>query len=108
MERLHLSAGTHGERHAVTSQLLDVLGRIGAVEDTHQHSNKEMSIEFSIGADRAATLLLELGRLPLRLSDSSVAALTALPDGQTAAGWFVLTFVHREPDLRITAPAVPG
>jgi hypothetical protein len=108
VRRLHLSAGTRGERHGATSQRLDAVGRAGVVEDARQHSNKEISVRFSLPAGGAAALARALAELPLRLSDASAAELEAVPADEEAAGWLVITFVHDEPDLRVTAPAVPG
>jgi hypothetical protein len=106
--RLSLSAGTHGERHAVTSQVLDALGRVGVIEDARQHSNKQIAIRFEVSAGGVPALRASLADLPLRLSDASTAELAAAADGEAVAGWLVVTFVHGEPDLRVTAPAVPG
>ena len=92
----------------MTTQLLDAIGRVGVVEDARQHSNKEISIRFSLPAGGAAALALALAELPLRLADGGAAELEAVPADEEAAGWLVVTFVHDEPDLRVTAPAVPG
>jgi hypothetical protein len=108
VRRLHLSAATRDERHGVTSRLLDAVGRAGVVEDARQHSNKEISIRFSVAAGGAPALQEALAGLPLRLSDASASELGAVPAGEEASGWLVVTFVHDEPDLRVTAPAVPG
>jgi hypothetical protein len=106
--RFFLSAGTHGERHGVTAQLLDALGRVGFVEDARRHSNKEIAIRFELPAGGATALRDALAGLPLRLSAASVAELADLPEDQAATGWLVVSFVHGEPDLRVAAPAVPG
>jgi len=108
VRRLNLSAGSRGERHGVTTRLLDAVGCVGVVEDARQHSNKEISVRFSLAAGGAATLAQVLAELPMRLSDASAAELEAVPADEEAAGWLVVTFVHDEPDLRVTAPAVPG
>ena len=50
----------------------------------------------------------ELSELALRLSESSSAEFASAAETEPAAGWLVVTFAHNEPDLRITAPAVPG
>jgi hypothetical protein len=108
VRRLNLSAGSRGERHGVTTQLLDAVGRVGVVEDARQHSNKEISVRLSLPAGGAAALARALAELPLRLSDASAAELGAVSADEEAVGWLVVTFVHDEPDLRVTAPPVPG
>jgi hypothetical protein len=108
VQRLHLSAGTRGERRGVTTQLLDAVGRVGAVEDARQHSDKEIAIRFSLAAGGAAALQQALTELPPRLSEASAAELDAVPRDEEATGRLVVTFVHEEPELRVTAPAVPG
>ena len=108
MRRIHLSAGTHDQRHAVTTQVMDALGRVGVVEDARQHSNKEVAIRLSLAPGGMPALRTALAELPLRLSSASAAELAAAPEEEPATVWLVITFVHDEPDLRITAPAVPG
>ena len=109
MRRIHLSAGTHDQRHAVTTQVMDALGRVGVVEDARQHSNKEVAIRLSLAPGGMPALRTALAELPLRLSSASAAELAKSPPKEEAATvWLVITFVHDEPDLRITAPAVPG
>ena len=108
VRRIHLSAGTHDQRHAVSTQVLDALGRVGVVEDARQHSNKEVAIRFSLAPGGMPSLRSALAELPLRLSSASAAELTSPLDDEAATVWLVITFVHDEPDLRITAPAVPG
>ena len=88
--------------------MLDALGRVGAVEDARQHSNKEIAIRLSLAAGGLPALRDALAELPLRLSRASVAELASAPAGEPATVWLVLTFVHDEPDLQVTAPAVPG
>ena len=108
MQSLHLSAGTHAERHAVTTKALDAIGRVGVVEDARQHSNKEVAIRFGLAAGRTAALAAELDQLPIRLGADSAAALAAVRDDEPVGGWLVIAFVHAEDDLRVTMPAVPG
>jgi hypothetical protein len=105
---LYLSAGTHATRHGITTQVLDAIGRAGVVEDARQHSNKEIAIRFALPAGGVPKLRRELSELALRLSESSSAELASAAETEPAAGWLVVTFAHNEPDLRITAPAVPG
>jgi hypothetical protein len=106
--RLHLDASTQAPRHAFTTALLDAIGRAGTVEDARQHSNKQVSIRLSLAPGRADALRGELEALPLRLSDASRTTLQGAPPDAPADGWLVVTFLHDEPDLRVTAPAVPG
>ena len=108
VSRVYLSAGTHAERHAVTTRVLDALGRVGVVEDARQHSNKQVAIRFATAPGRVGALRQELADLPLRLSEASSAELLALSEHEEASGWLVITFVHGDPDLRIAQPAVPG
>jgi hypothetical protein len=109
VRRIHLSAGTHDQRHAVTTQVMDALGRVGVVEDARQHSNKEVAIRLSVAPGGIPALRIALAGLPLRFSSASAAELAKSPPEEEAATvWLVITFVHDEPDLRITAPAVPG
>lgn len=108
MGRIYLSAGTHDPRHAVTTRLLDALGRVGVVEDARQHSNKEIALRLSLAAGAMAALRDAFAELPLRLSRASAEELASAPDDEAVSVWLVVTFVHDEPDLRITAPAVPG
>jgi len=108
VRRISLSAGTHDQRHAVTTQVLDALGRVGVVEDARQHSNKEIAIRFSLAPGGMPALRTALAELPLRLSEASTAELASPSEEEAATGWLVITFVHGEPDLRIAAPAVPG
>jgi len=108
VRRIHLSAGTHDQRHAVTTQVMDALGRVGVVEDA-RHSNKEVAIRLSLASGGMPALRTALAELPLRLSAASAAELAkSPPEKEAATVWLVITFVHDEPDLRITAPAVPG
>jgi len=44
----------------------------------------------------------------LRLSEASAAELASAPEDEAATVRLVMTSVHGGPDLRITAPAVPG
>jgi hypothetical protein len=108
VQRIHLSGGTRVERHAVTTQALDAIGRVGVVEDARQHSNKEIAIRFTAPAGRITLLRDELAQLPVRLTDAAAAELAALQDDEPVAGWLVIAFVHSEDDLRVVAPAVPG
>ena len=108
MQRIHLSGGTRAERHAVTTQALDAIVRVGAVDDARQRSNKEIAIRFTAPAGRIAVLRHELAQLPVRLTDTAAAELAALRDDEPVAGWLVIAFVHSEDDLRVVAPAVPG
>ena len=108
VRRIHLSAGTHDQRHAVSTRVLDALGRVGVVEDARQHSNKEVAIRFSLAPGGMPAFRKALAELPLRLSLASAAELASAPEEEPATVWLVITFVHDEPDLRITAPAVPG
>jgi hypothetical protein len=108
VRRIHLSAGTHDQRHAVTTRVLDALGRVGVVEDARQHSNKEVAIRLSLAPAGMPDLRKALEELPLRLSSASAAELASAAEEDATTVWLVITFVHDEPDLRITAPAVPG
>ena len=87
---------------------MDALGRVGVVEDARQHSNKEIAIRFSLAPSGMPELRKALAELPLCLSSASAAELASPPEEEAATVWLVITFVHNEPDLRVTAPAVPG
>jgi hypothetical protein len=108
VRRLHLSAGTHSSRHAVTTEVLDALGRVAVIEDARQHSNKEIAIRFTISPGGVPAFRRTISELALRLSEASAVELAHVPDEEPVDGWLVVTFVHGEPDLRVVVPAVPG
>jgi len=111
---LQLAAVTSHSRHALVSQLTEVLNNLGSVLDSHQFSNLALAIHFEISAQRVSHLRPSLLALPMSFSDSSITALETIERAQASElpadilGSINITFAHNEPDLLMHIPAVPG
>jgi hypothetical protein len=112
-QRLSIEGVTQHPRHEVIAAVSQaILGAGGFIMDSRFFSNLAVFIAFEIESDKLARLWNALTALPVNFS--------ALPDGlvtesaSTVAvgteinGHLSIRFVHQEPDLRISVPAVPG
>jgi hypothetical protein len=117
MALIFLEGFTRHERHEATLLLTDAVSRAGWVLDCTQHSNKAVTLRFEVEPHRASVLAEELAKLPVKLSAETVEKLNALVESERRQPEktepplhcsFNLSFLHEEPDLRLTVPSVPG
>lgn len=114
MTPLRLAAVSSHPRHALVGQVLEALNELGWVLDSHPYSNLALAIHFELSSRQLHRLRAGLTALPLKLSESSLAALAELEGApamelpEAVPGSLHLTFQHAEPVLRSEIPAVPG
>ena len=104
------SAISRQERNLVTTFTFDCIHDAGGwVDDAQMFSNAMTNIRFSIPGDRLSNLIkaLQLHGLKIDQNDAtqnvSIETKTILRSGSLQ-----IRFVHTEPDLKRTVPAVPG
>lgn len=115
---LRLNAITHGNRHQVVAEAKDAISASGGwVLDFKQFSNLSLCLNFELPSRCVTQLRAALAQLDLQLTEASEQLLAEFcapedPRQQHAAsalnGTLQITFVHDEPELRVTIPAIPG
>ena len=108
---VRLQGKTREERHAVTSAASDAIVAAGGyVLDYNQFSNLAVCFTLELppaGFNRLRQALGEIGVILPPPSAEELAA-GAGQAGLEVAGSLRIDFEHKEPDLRIPIPAVPG
>lgn len=104
-----LHAITRRERHAVTTEVMDLIAALGGwVDEARMFSNTMTTIRFHLAESRLAELrarLCESG-LPTTVAGGE---LRRSPSADVERpGSLQITFVHDDGDLRHDVPAVPG
>ncbi|MDZ5649695.1 hypothetical protein [Nitrospirillum sp. BR 11828] len=111
---LMLAAITRCERHQATAAVADAIMAAGGwLVDSTQFSNLAMALRFVLPAEGLTPWAAAVAGAGVRLDEDSRARLVAqaaishTPDTEITAA-LNLTFLHDEPDLRQTVPAIPG
>jgi hypothetical protein len=116
---LRLDGITRADRHDMIARVSRAFAESGAsILDFKMFSNVSLSIIFELPARRVGEFSAALAATGLRLSAGSrelLAARQGLHGGAGGAarqtelsGSLQITFIHREPDLRIEVPPIPG
>ncbi len=110
---LAMNGVTSADRHEVTAAVDRViLGFEGWVVDHTLFSNIAITLRLSLPMGKLDDFRQRLGEAGVRLDDASPEpAHSIAPDDDGEAEITVslnITFIHDEPDLRRTVPAVPG
>jgi hypothetical protein len=110
---VRLSAVTRAERHAVIDATSNAVSGVGGwIDDVNFFSNLSAALRFVIPVSGASALGPKLLAIGLRFDTAVIAALDqAAVAGSDKSELIVslnVTFVHDDPDLRRTVPAVPG
>ncbi|MBL8172859.1 MAG: hypothetical protein JNJ50_32340 [Acidobacteria bacterium] len=118
---LRLNAITRGNRHQVVAEAKDAISASGGwVLDFKQFSNLSFCLNFELPSRSVTQLRAALAQIDLQLTEASEQLLAEFcapcasedPRQQQAAsdltGTLQITFVHNEPELRVTIPAIPG
>ncbi len=116
---LRLDGITRADRHDMIARVSRAFAESGAsILDFKMFSNVSLSIIFELPARRVGEFSAALAATGLRLSAGSrelLAARQGLYGGAGGAarhtelsGSLQITFIHREPDLRIEVPPIPG
>ena len=109
MHRLFLNGVTRQQRTASVAAARAALSAAGAwVLDYHEYSNVSAAIGFEAPAHAAATLAEALQSLAVVWKSGELEALRTASGTDELQGTVQLVFVHGEPDLKQTIPAVPG
>jgi hypothetical protein len=95
-----------------------ILKGCGSVLDFHMFSNLSICLNFKLAVGKIEKLYDALKATGLRLSEESQRLLENCCEGleqleekakaSEVTGTLAITFIHREPDLRIEAPHIPG
>lgn len=105
---IRLSGFTREDRFSVTARVKDALGSAGAwIVDHHQFSNVSLCINFEIDAKHVPRLVDTLSSTGLILSEESHGALRSLRASQAddiVHGTLQATFLHNDPDQRVSGP----
>lgn len=113
---LRLNATTSGERHRMIELAKDAIAASGGwILDFTMFSNVSICFNFELPFNAVARLRDALAAIELRLSEASTQAFEEFA-GKTEQGTppaelkasLQITFIHREPDLRIPVPMIPG
>jgi len=107
---VRLNGVTKEPRTAAVAAARDALLRRGAfITDYREFSNVSVCIHFECEGADLRSIAKALAGARFGLSAESVEALWAsIPEERQVKGMLQLTFVHGEPDLKQTIPAVPG
>jgi hypothetical protein len=110
---VRLSAVTRVDRHAVVDAASHAVSEVGGwIDDVNFFSNLSAALRFVIPAGGASALGRKLRAIGLRIDDADVDALDQAAAARSEKSEMVvslnMTFVHNDPDLRRTIPAVPG
>lgn len=109
MPWLELHGFVRGDRLEAVARIRFALSGSGACIMEHQQfSNVSLCIQFEIETDRFAALEAALRSAGVTLERRSAEALAASEPPGEWRGSLQVTFVHDEPDLVVTPPAVPG
>jgi hypothetical protein len=106
-----LEGKTREDRHSVTTAASDAVGASGGyVLDYKQFSNLAVCFTIELPPDGFAKLRQKLTDLNVTLEPPSEdeLALVEKTAEEDVPGSLRITFIHKEPDLRIPIPAVPG
>ncbi|WP_296993925.1 hypothetical protein [Thalassospira sp. UBA1131] len=107
---ISFQAITRQDRHQVMELVQKAISAAhGWVEDSQFYSNKMTTIRFVISAGKCSEFcqtLTESG-LMVEMPNGFEPADANDPDSELT-GTIQLTFIHDQPDLRQTIPAVPG
>lgn len=104
-----LHAITRRERHAVTTEAMDLIAALGGwVDDARMFSNTMTTIRFHLAESRLEDLRSRLceGGLPTTIAGGELRRSPSAD--RERAGSLQITFVHDEGDLRHEVPSVPG
>lgn len=111
---LSLSGVTKRERHLVTSEVSNVISAQGGwIGDHSLFSNIAIAVRFFVPRRELDGLQRGIAEAGIRLDDASLACLRQALQGAQDGGDEIavsinITFIHDEPDLRRTVPAIPG
>lgn len=110
---VRLSAVTRAERHAVINATSNAVSDVGGwIDDVNFFSNLSAALRFAIPFSGVSALGLKLLAIGLRFDTADIAALdqaaAAGPEKSELIVSLNVTFVHDDPDVRRTVPAVPG
>lgn len=114
---LRLNAMTKSDRHQVIEAVKDAIAVNGGwILDFRQFSNLSATINFELPLKNLMAFQDGVGKIGLRLNESSLLAISELAERQTAPAelpvslnaTLQITFIHDEPDLRIPVPMIPG
>jgi hypothetical protein len=117
-QHLKINASTKEDRHHVITQVREAITNCGGYILDHQmFSNISICLQFELPRQMIGQLSSFLSEFNLRLSEQSKVQLSTHTDPQnalnpstieTVAGSMQITFIHNEPDWRITIPPIPG
>lgn len=110
---IRIEAATRGQRNEMIARVSEALQSVGAsVLDSRFFSNVALFIEAEVPAARLPAVIDALAETQLQLDSRSVGAIRTLPRSAQMADLCLIhlsvTFIHNDPDLRITVPAIPG
>lgn len=116
---IRLSASTRGDRNQTIWQVSEAVSNSGGYILDHQiFSNISICFRFELPARNIDRLHAALALPDLRLSIESERLISIWSNekeelelesqGTAIAGSLQITFIHDDPDLRITIPAIPG
>lgn len=83
----------------------------GCILSAQPFSNLAIFIHLEVSGTRLPMLVSTLSGTGLQMDSRSVAdirGMTSFPDESDQTVNLCITFIHDEPDLRITVPSVPG
>ncbi len=102
---------THEDRHSVTSAVSIAVGEVGGcILDYKQFSNLAICFTMELPPAGFAKLRMKLADLKVILEPPTKEEIAwgGKPADLEVSSSLRITFLHQEPDLRITIPAVPG
>jgi hypothetical protein len=109
---LRIEATTRLQRNEMIARVSQAMQEAGAsILDSRFFSNITLFISAEVGIARVLSLRDALVATELNVSAGSLTLLDRhinAPEPGIIPFHLVVTFIHTEPDLRITVPAVPG
>lgn len=116
---IRLNSSTRHERHTVIAHARDAISKSGGwILDFKMFSNVSINIVFQMALGDVGKLAQALEQVEIKLYQESVEALDGfvqmskeLPREKLEAeifGTLQITFIHKDKDLKIIVPSVPG
>jgi len=104
-----LYAVTNTERHAATQLVRRAISDSGGwITDFRKFSNFAVVLDLEISTARLAEMYAAIEATGIALSPPYSELPMPTPEQEEMTGALRIEFIHDEPDLSITVPAVPG
>jgi transcriptional regulator len=115
-KNIKIKGYTKKNRHEMIDYVVNCISKCsGWVLNHTMFSNTSICINFEIKASGVSKLLKQLNKNGLNLNKESIELRESFPENleesyrnKIIMGTVNITFIHNDPDLKITVPSVPG